>query len=200
MKTISSVFVCFLTIIFFSSCSHLPGNRPVVHIGDTVQNGIVFYVDDSRQHGMICTLTDLGNAPWDTTLFNAKNYELYNPPFIGNTDTIFGAGEANTSIIINRIGDVYYAASLCRNYNGNGYNNWSLPSKAELNLMYTNLQLAGLGNFTTLNPFCSECGVFYWSSSEIDYRTAWCQRFDTGEQVDNAWKNNQMFVRAVHSF
>ncbi len=183
------------------SCSHLPNNLPVVHIGDTLQGGIVFYVSATHQHGLVCALEDQGAAPWDTTLFDVKNYELYNPPFIGGTDTATGAGESNTSLIINRIGNAYYAATLCRSYNSDGYNNWSLPSKNELYMMYKNLHLKGKGNFRTDNPLCSSCpGGLYWTSSEIDNRAVWCQRFDTGEQLNNSWKNNQMFVRAVHSF
>ena len=39
------------------------------------------------------------------------------------------------------------AARLYDDYELNGFNDWFLPSRNELNFMYGNLHLKGLGNF-----------------------------------------------------
>jgi len=70
------------------------------------------------------------------------------------------------------------------------YADWFLPSKGELNAMYTNLRQAGVGGFAA---------DFYWSSSEGGAGTAWNQLFDGGSQANNN-KSNTDSVRPVRSF
>ena len=70
-------------------------------------------------------------------------------------------GEMNTKIIISSqvaIGDdgTTYAARMCAELQKGGYGDWYLPSKEELNLMYTHLHLEVVGGFAS---------TFYWSSS-----------------------------------
>ena len=58
----------------------------------------------------------------------------------GATETAVGTGAANTTTIISAQGatETSYAAGLARAYTGGGYTDWFLPSKDELNRMYTN--------------------------------------------------------------
>jgi hypothetical protein len=74
-----------------------------------------------------------------------------------------------------------------------GYDDWFLPSKDELDLMYKNLKQKGLGDFG---------GSSYWSSSQsnYDYRP-WSQRFSDGSQDGNLYsRTNPFLVRAVRAF
>ena len=80
---------------------------------------------------------------------------------------------SNTESIVKKLGAGTYAAKACSDYTYNGYDDWFLPSKDELNLMYTNLHKKGIGNFKNYS---------YWSSSEGSARTAWGQDFYDGGQ------------------
>ena len=166
-----------------------------LQIGDTYAGGIIFYFSDrAHKHGLVCSSQDAGILPWDLTVFDPQFYNLYNPAFVGATGTAIGTGNSNTSSIVNTLRAGSYAASICRSYNGGGYNDWFLPSKDELNSMYQNLKVPELAAFSSANL------SYYWSSSEIDYRAVWSQKFDDGQQVDFAWKNNAANVRAVRAF
>ncbi|MCX6112733.1 MAG: hypothetical protein NTY22_05560 [Proteobacteria bacterium] len=85
------------------------------------------------------------------------------------TDTAVGSGQANTNLIIAQSANS--AAQSCANLsvtNGSTiYDDWFLPSRDELGLIYTNLATYGAGG--------TYGGCFYWSSSEYDANQAWLQ-------------------------
>jgi len=72
------------------------------------------------------------------------------------------------------------------------YENWFLPSKDELNLMYKKLHNIDppAGGFTD---------SLYWSSSEDNANSAWSQNFNDGNP-NNFLKNSTNRVRAVRAF
>lgn len=82
------------------------------------------------------------------------------------------------------------AKALCSKYHGDGYNDWYLPNKDELNYFYQNLGKLGK-NFDN--------GCWFWSSSEYDNKRAFCQRFSNGQR-DFPYKNNTLLVCAIRSF
>lgn len=84
-----------------------------------------------------------------------------------------------------------YAAQLCDGLTVGGFSDWFLPSKDELNLMYTNLHSRGLGGFQPND---------YWSSSETDANDARTQYFKDGSQSIANYKYNTFRVRAVRAF
>jgi hypothetical protein len=84
------------------------------------------------------------------------------------------------------------AKTACDELILNGYSDWHLPSKEELNALYVNLEQIGVGNF-----------VFgtYWSSTKADYGddSWWKQFFPSGIQQP---RQNSEFngVRAVRAY
>ncbi len=144
--------------------------------------GIVFYDKGSVTDGW----RYLEAAPSD----QSTGIQWYNGSFISvTTGTAVGTGKANTAAIIAAQGSGSYAASLCKNLTLGGYSDWFLPSKDELNLMYTNLKKAGLGGFGE---------GWLWSSSQ-NYYNAWVQRFSVGYQ-DYYNKDYKYPVRACRAF
>ncbi len=65
-----------------------------------------------------------------------------------------------------------------------------MPSKEELNLMYNNLHVAGLGGFAS---------TFYWSFTELNSVNEWLQNFFDGVQF-NVLKALNGRLRAVRAF
>ncbi len=113
-----------------------------------------------------------------------------------------GYGKSNTDLLVEAMGDEtyskesgsekteVYAAKACVNYSLNGYDDWFLPSEAELNLMYTNLKKNGFGNFYSSS---------YWSSSENSVNYAWLQYFHNGSQSSYG-RDNSYYVRPIRAF
>jgi len=113
--------------------------------------------------------------------------------FIGGTETGIGTGQSNTTIIVtwlNSHSETDRAAQVCDALTEGGYSDWFLPSKNELNLMYTNLKVFGVGDFAVYS---------YWSSSEYSADFAWTHSFTDGAQHGH-FKNLTTWVRAVRAF
>jgi hypothetical protein len=167
-------------------------------VGDFAQGGIVFWVDETGQHGLVCAKSDQSSgirwyAGTDGNT-QAKGDGLY-------------SGEANTAIIIAAqvaIGDdgSIYAARICNELQitegGTIYGDWYLPSKYELDLMYdgkATIDATALAN----GGFGFSAG-YYWSSTEYDYNDAWSQNFGIDDQYFFN-KNNPVYdVRSVRAF
>ncbi len=86
------------------------------------------------------------------------------------------------------------AADICASLVLNGYNDWFLPSKDELYLMYENLNVMEIGGFRNLS---------YWSSSENESGNisfAWTQYFM--DSVVSSWEQKIKVhrVRAIRAF
>ncbi len=108
----------------------------------------------------------------------------------GADGTAVGTGEQNTIDIEAGCTTSGIAADICANLSLGGYSDWFLPSKDELNLMYENLKVHGVGGFAA---------IYYWSSSEFNANYAWFQNFFYGNQYSN-FKGNPGRVRAVRVF
>jgi len=84
------------------------------------------------------------------------------------------------------------AKTACDELILNGYSDWHLPTKDELNALYVNLKMVGVGGFAD---------KYYWSSSEISINLslAGLQGFSNGDQGTNE-KYLPYYVRAIRAF
>ncbi len=160
---------------------------PLYALRDTgPAGGLIFYV---KEGGYSDGWMYLEAAPSD----QGTGIQWYNGSYMvtGAIGTAIGTGQANTTAIVTIQGAGSYAAQVCNDLTVGGYNEWFLPSKDELNLMYENLYLVVGGFFTDR---------VYWSSSETTDYYAWYQSFYSGGQYNNWPKSNSARVRAVRAF
>ena len=122
-------------------------DTPDLYIGKHFAGGIIFYLDATGNHGMVCAEFDQGQAPWGCS-----------GTFI-NTSSTFGSGAQNTAAILANCGD-NTAAKICNDLVLNSYTDWFLPSRDELISMYFNLYRNGMGGLDNKQLL---------SSSEFDY-------------------------------
>ena len=173
-------------------------------IGDIMEGGYLFYIDESGEHGLVAALEDITEGS--------------NMGYLGGTDEGFewgcfehivsvaegqaiGTGYQNTLDIVAQ--NCYIdnggisAAQAALNYASEGYTDWHLPSIDELYEMYSSIGQGSLngniGNFETIDY------PMYWSSSEYDAYEAWYVYHGDGNP-DTHPKLNSIRVRAVRAF
>ena len=160
-------------------------------IGDVVNGGVVFWLDSTSQHGLVCAFSDVANTvEWGCYGIDLPN--VPNVPYNGGNPSGLGAeigdGFNNTNNILNDC-PTAPAALAARSLGLD----WFLPSAKELNQMYVNREtLEGVSGFTAFSNS-------YWSSTEYNSSVAWSQSFDNGNQ--NASNKGYAYdVRAVRAF
>ncbi len=174
-------------------------NQHKYQVGDFAQGGIVFWVDETGEHGLVCAKEDQDGGSgirWYAGTYGTTRAKGDGPY----------SGEINTAIIISSqisIGDdgADYAAQICNELQitegGKTYGDWYLPSIEELNLMYQNKTII---DFMAISYGGSEFyEAQYWSSDEVDSNNAWYFGFFYGTP-NNASKSNTYHVRAVRAF
>lgn len=158
-------------------------SHTVTHkIGESFGGGIVFFVYSKGEHGLIAALED-----------QDKGLRWFGGSDLNTSDGV-GSGLKNTDIIVNYKGvppDATFAAKLCKEYtvtvDGKKYDDWYLPSKLELSLMYVRRNLIGGFSYN-----------YYWSSTVYKNDITWFQDFGNGRQDVNISMPNA--VRAIRAF
>ena len=166
-------------------------------VGDTGPGGgIVFYDAGSTQSwGRYLEAACVGwqNDCDGTTVDPLVEWGCNGTLISGAGSQAIGTGEQNTADIVTGCPTPGVAAHLANDLVLGGQTDWFLPSKDELNEMFTMLH----SSFTPLGGFLTD--DFYLSSSEDDDASAFAQRFDDGVQ-DNRSKGTTYYVRPVRAF
>lgn len=161
-------------------------------IGDVgPAGGWVFYITDGGLHG-------LEAAPEDQNGGNRAQWGCYAEVVPGTFGAAVGTGSSNTDLILAhscsitpRYGSKTHDAALhVKAYSLNGHNDWFLPSRDELHLMYNNLPN---------NEYRSFASSYYWSSSRFSAYDAPILNFADGVKT-SASKYFPVSVRAVRAF
>lgn len=164
------------------------------YVGELYGGGVVFWVDRSGEHGLICGMVNLCyGCGWikDTTEVGQDASSLWN-------------GLGNSEAIVAKYGSIWSAAKLCLDYTnedyGTGiYSDWYLPSIVELKLLWNSIFEVQKALDTDNNPDTDPISeTAYWSSTE-DGNEAWNFYFDDGTifSFDKYFFHD---VRAIRAF
>jgi hypothetical protein len=161
------------------------------YIGELFGGGIVFWVDNTGQHGLIVSLVDIStSAQWSATYTTTNAVSTWN-------------GDGNTTMIL----EISPAAQLCLNYmnsinyNTGTYSDWYLPATDELSLIYHARYILNKNIESAPAPANKLSTVgFYWSSTEYDYNNAWLHYFFDADVSYILSKTDYYWVRAVRAF
>ena len=185
-------------------------NAQVAHVGDILCEGnaivspanypssgataigVIFYVDNTGQHGWAVALQDAGSYQW-----GCYGSDMPLPNYGNKRQAIYDLdGYENTRIVRENCtsSPAFYAVDFA--------NGWYVPALGQLNYLYGNLvevnaslQVAGGSVFPT-----SEWR--YWSSTEYSSNYAW--NLHSSGELSSGYgsnpKNNYLRVRGVRAF
>ncbi len=161
-----------------------PADWPVA--GKTAM-GVVFYVDNTDQHGWAVALKEFADVTWGPY----SNYIQYSnsddvpgiPNYTNARDAIGDEnGMDNTTAIRTKYGSSFsncQAAYRCYYYNhstgtyGSTHNGWYLPAAGQLRKLFAELPTIS-ATLTRLGTAAQQfAGIWYWSSSEYSSTNAW---------------------------
>jgi len=159
------------------------------YVGELYGDGVVFWVNHTGNHGLICSLNDIHSG---------SGAQWYNGSYTTTGATSDFDGASNTTAIIVNQGAGTYAAQICANYStaNTSAGDWYLPSIDELNKIYN--AKYEINKALNTNSFTRDS---YWSSTEYTSNSAWKYKFYYGYS-NRSSKDlfNGFGVRAVRAF
>ena len=186
-----SILLLFIALTsIFLSCSKDDDSKDTIAIGDFHAGGVIFYLDGTGEHGLVCATMDQStNAEWGC-IGTAITEEA-------NGDEAIGTGAQNTEHIEFECQTNGTAADWASSLTLNSFSDWFLPSKDELNQMYINR--ASINTTAIANGGSAFVTDIYWNSSQNNPMDSWTQRFSDGDQ-STFQKDGVFHVRSVRSF
>lgn len=154
-----------------------------IAVGKRFEGGIIYYVDDTKLHGLIMSLGDQSPNPinwFGETKGKAQAF-----------DTGVYRGSKNTERLVKKFPEKDHPAQLCDRYEYDGFDDWYLPSQVELNKLY---------EFNKTLPKAQKLAQeYYWSSTEFSSKDVYYKSFYNGRSY-NLIKGNKAMVRAIRKF
>jgi len=153
-------------------------------LGQSYEGGKIAYIDATGLHGFIATTSDQ----------NASASLPWSPSFTAllGTSASLTSGLANSMTILSTYGassGTNYAAYICLSLDLNGFDDWYLPSKDQLEKM------------DDVDALIGNLSGWYWSSTEFDAANAYDHQFPGGS-LGTTWSKTSSLdkVRAVRTF
>jgi hypothetical protein len=159
-------------------------------LGENYGGGKIFWLDETGQHGLIAASSDQSakGVAWNPGKLVATG---------ANADVLYSGLKNSEKIISVQGSNEMSAARLCLDLaitsNNIVYNDWYLPSRFELNLLYQQKML--IGGFNIIS------GI-YWSSTETTTNPegkAWEQEFKFGSKHEDD-KDMPDQIRCIRKF
>lgn len=192
MKKLLLITFILCTTFFLQACDDDDGTSSTeLAIGDFYEGGVIFYLDETKEHGLVCTVSE---QSYGTTWKCDTSVNIQ-----GADGIAIGTGAQNTEDILSLCdSSPTIAAAICNSLELNGFTDWFLPSKDELNEIYENKDL--VDHTAVANGGELLQSTNYWSSSHLNNNTVWVQTFaQGGSQYGNSEDDNN-HVRAVRAF
>lgn len=155
--------------------------------------GVVFYVDDSEQHGWAVHLEYQGKTPWC--------YQYIDVPELTNIRKFRDAikdtdGYNNTKIIRNYSNASVFPAAWAVDFD----NGWYLPAAGQIRQLYGYIpEINQSLNTVSGEPFILSSNWWIWASTECDSEGAWDINY-MGAEGHSKKEAHNFYVRAVRTF
>ncbi|MFN8205971.1 MAG: hypothetical protein U0T82_00990 [Bacteroidales bacterium] len=166
------------------------------YIGELFAGGVVFYIDHTGAHGLVCSLVDVST---DTLWSNVK-------AIIGDSAKNLWDGEKNCKFIVAQKNHTKSAAQVCLDYINDDYgtgffSDWYLPSYLEWDKLYhTRFEIEKAllcdGDERT-KPL--DFVEYYWTSTEYQLGYVWAILMYTGDYAYFS-KSESVRVRTIRKF
>lgn len=172
-----------------------PARTGAHFVGEPYGGGVVVWVDETGEHGLIAATADQhDNAAWRKgPAKEPQHFGDHHDGVTGARGDGIGAGQENTRLILSqpveKDASGAFAAKACSDCRLGEYDDWYLPSRAELQLIYE--QKEKVGGF---GP------ALYWSSTEYNVGFAWMQSFNVYGNEYTSTKGTRGRVRCVRRF
>jgi hypothetical protein len=163
-------------------------------VGDFHAGGVVFWVNpNDNSHGLVCAVSDLSSTAF---------YACYASTSAGSTLSSIGAGAQNTADILASCATPGTPVELSSSLTLNGYNDWFLPSRDELEEMYTHRALINTTSAQNGGSDFSAIGstAYYWSSTEDGFLRAYVWVFEYGYWISTDKEYPGYSSRAVRAY
>lgn len=168
-----------------------PENGIIAYKKDTFENGWQ-YIEADQQDGLVeewgCIQGDIP-ASETGTIGNGWRASIAIANYHTSLDDYFNFPEVCDEENNGTVSAL--SALLTQGEDGEEYANWHLPTIDELELLYENLHLQGLGNFSD---------TLYWSATQADEENVLVINFATGEVIEIPKNSPDVKTRIIRYF